>query len=441
MKRFVLALALTLGAPAFAGALPQSPDHYLCYKAGLAKGQPKLPKGTTRTLLDRFAGPVAFDVKKIVAVCAPADRDGSGVAHPTIHLESYAIKAAKGTPKLAATNHVRADAFGQRTLTVSGAATLLEITPAVLGTVAPPAFDPDPTSSPDVNRFECHRAKLAKGSPKLAATTTTVGDTLVPTARPLVAKKVTKLCEPVEEDGATPGAASRPHSLVCYAVASARSAPRFGRTTVATAATGFAPHVLVATAPAELCLPAVEPAPTPTPTPTASPTPTPTATPSPAGKIVFVAGTSTNGAFAPTMGVAGADAVCASEALAAGLGGTFKAWLSVAGNGPATRFTQAAGPYVMVGGTQIASSWSDLVDGTLAHGIDRNAHGSFVGTTDVWTGTTTAGAPTTPNCSSFTSGSGAVSGWCGRTTATNTGWTQFLTPSCDTPLHLYCFEQ
>ena len=252
---------------------------------------------------------------------------------------------------------------------------------------------------------------------------------------------MTKLCEPVEEDGVTAGAANRPLSLVCYAVAPARTTPRFTRTTVATNAAGFAPHVLVATAPAELCLPAVEPAPTSTPTPTPSLTPTPTPTPSPAGKIVFVAGTSTNGAFAPTMGVAGADAICASEALAASLGGTFKAWLSVAGNGAATRFTQATGPYVMVDGTQIASSWSDLVDGTLAHGIDRDAHGTFVGTTDVWTGTTTSGAATTPNCSGFTTASGAVSGWCGRTTATNTGWTQFLTPSCNTPLHLYCFEQ
>src|SRR4051794_26148524 len=73
-------------------------DHYLCYRAGLAKGAPRLPKGATKTLADRF-GTETFGVTGIKTVCTPIDRDGSGVAHPSIHLEGYAIRKQRGAPR------------------------------------------------------------------------------------------------------------------------------------------------------------------------------------------------------------------------------------------------------------------------------------------------------------------------------------------------------
>lgn len=46
-------------------------------------------------------------------------------------------------------------------------------------------------------------------------------------------------------------------------------------------------------------------------------------------------------------GVGGADAICAAEAAAAGLEGTFLAWLSDATHSPKDRPPQSTGPYVL----------------------------------------------------------------------------------------------
>jgi hypothetical protein len=85
----LLVAAAAVGAEA--GIVTSSPDHYLCYKAALARGQDRLPKDLAKSLEDRFGGPQTFDVKKVVAICNPADRDGSGTSHPAVHLEGYAI--------------------------------------------------------------------------------------------------------------------------------------------------------------------------------------------------------------------------------------------------------------------------------------------------------------------------------------------------------------
>ena len=139
-------------------------------------------------------------------------------------------------------------------------------------------------------------------------------------------------------------------------------------------------------------------------------------------------------------GTTGADAICAGRATAAGLAGTFKAWLSVIGDGPATRFTQSAVPYRLVDGTLVANDWTDLTDGTLAHAIDVDESGTHVAA-DVWTGTGAAGGPLALNCTDFTDSTAGSIGTCGNTASTSSGWTQSSTPGCGLALRLYCFEQ
>lgn len=407
----------------------------------LAKDQAKLPKGVGAALEDRLGGPQTFDITRIVTVCNPVDRGGSGIAHPDVHQGGFAIKRHKGGPKFVKSDQVTIDPFAQRMLTVTAPVALLDVTPQAPGVVPPAAFGSDPTSDPTVNRFKCYKAKLAKGSTKFTAPAPpTLSDDFFAGGQQFIVTKVTKLCEPVDVDGATPGAATRQTSLVCYGVKLPKGAPKFVKTTVATNDARFSPHVLVARAPVELCLPAQQP--TPTPTSTATPTLTPTGTPTPMptpGKRVFVTSTTTNGGVGDG-GTLGADTICAGRATAAGLTGTFKAWLSVTGDGPSTRFTQSALPYGLVDGTIIANNWSDLIDGTLAHAIDVDESG-HVTVSDVWTGTTTAGDPTAANCNNFLNSGAAVTGICGSTGQTNGFWTNSSTPTCDTLLRLYCFEQ
>ncbi|MBI3769202.1 MAG: hypothetical protein HY271_12045 [Deltaproteobacteria bacterium] len=437
MKRSLPALALAgtaLFVYAVAGLGVSAPDHYLCYKAARAKGQPKFSKGATTALEDQLGGPLTFDVVKIAAICNPVDRDGSGVVHPDVHQEGFKIKVHEGGPKFVKSNHVTVDAFAQRTLTITAPVVLLDVAPQALGGTPPAVFGSDPTSDPTVNRFKCYKAKLAKGSPKfLPPASPSVVDAFFGIGRQFVVKNVTKLCEPVDEDGETPGAETRQTVLVCYAVKLAKGSPKFVKTTVATNDANVAPHILVVSAPAELCMPALEPTPTVTPTPT----PTATAVTTP-GKRVFVTSTATNGQIGGTFG---ADTICAERATAAGLLGTFKAWLSVTGDGPSTRFTQSATPYGLVNGTIIANDWNDLTDGTLAHAINVDESGNAVTFGEAWTATDAAGAPKATNCSNFLNNTSSVSGVCGSTAQTNAGWTESSTPTCDTQLRLYCFER
>ena len=233
-------------------------DSYLCYKAALAKGQPKLA-ATSSALTDPLGGPQSFDVKSIASICAPSDVNGTGVGSPEVHQEGFRIAASRPAPKFERSDHVITDQFGQRTLTITGPAALLEVTPQAIGTTPPSPFPSDPTIDPNVNRFKCYRASLAKGQPKFVAPSPpTVADALSPGGQSLQLAKITGLCLPVDRDGKTPDAGARAARLVCYQAKLPKGSPKFVQQTVSTNGDDFGPHTLVAKGVKELCVPAIE---------------------------------------------------------------------------------------------------------------------------------------------------------------------------------------
>ena len=140
-------------------------------------------------------------------------------------------------------------------------------------------------------------------------------------------------------------------------------------------------------------------------------------------------------------GTSGADALCASEASAAGLPGEFKAWLSTIDSAVADRMTRSSVPYVRTDGARIADDWDDLTDRMIQSFINLDPSG-VERAGDVWTGTLPNGLSNMEggDCEGFTSGTGGVA-LCGSTRSINEGWTASRLPSCDTPLRLYCIEQ
>jgi hypothetical protein len=153
-------------------------------------------------------------------------------------------------------------------------------------------------------------------------------------------------------------------------------------------------------------------------------------------------------------GLTGADAKCQALADAAGLCGTFKAWLSDATADAAARLTHATGNYVRTDGQIIASDWSGLVSGTIQHAVNRTeTNGAApVGTvkcggtsaTPVWTGSTTAGANVmNGSCSNWTSSGSAPGGIFGNADATNAAWTAMcqIVAVCQSTAAIYCVEQ
>jgi hypothetical protein len=162
-------------------------------------------------------------------------------------------------------------------------------------------------------------------------------------------------------------------------------------------------------------------------------------------KTVFV----TRQAFTGDLGgIAGANAKCQAAASAAGLAGTFKAWLSDGlGGSPTANFTRSLGAYALVNGAIVAKNWSALVGVTssnsstfLLYPISLDELGGNERGATVWTGTDVMGVGVGGSyCGNWTSTSGgALAGAAG---VANEQWTSASNPLCSSSSSLYCFEQ
>ena len=143
-------------------------------------------------------------------------------------------------------------------------------------------------------------------------------------------------------------------------------------------------------------------------------------------------------------GLLGADGQCQTLADAAGLGGTWLAWLGDGTDGPAMRFVQSDLEYRLVTGDVIAEDFADLIDGTIAVPINVDETGTTLPDDDdmiVWTAVfPTGGEPTPVNCEAWTVADDSIVPT-GLASATNSGWTVSAPFACSEMHRLYCFEQ
>jgi hypothetical protein len=142
-------------------------------------------------------------------------------------------------------------------------------------------------------------------------------------------------------------------------------------------------------------------------------------------------------------GVASADAECAALAAAAGLTGTFKAWLGAAGSSPSTRFTsKSARPYRLLNGKRVAASFAGLA-GTLDNPISVTEARVDIGFAYAWTAIDGNGTPTPDagTCAGWTSSDVGIKGGSGESDDTVSEWTSFGDIPCTTMARLYCFEE
>jgi len=183
------------------------------------------------------------------------------------------------------------------------------------------------------------------------------------------------------------------------------------------------------------------------------PPPTP-----PPPRIAFITSSTYQGNFA---GLEGMDQACQESAEAAGLQGTYMAWASSLQMNAAARLSHATVPYILTNGVRVADNWDDLIDSTLAVGINVDENGlSTTGATDnrAWTGTNSSGEyPFSQSCSggvcipilsdfiaacgNWTSSSSGMLGYIGRPDFLDPGWTFFEQLYCDHTARLYCLQQ
>ena len=136
-------------------------------------------------------------------------------------------------------------------------------------------------------------------------------------------------------------------------------------------------------------------------------------------------------------GAAQGDALCNAAALGGGLGGTWRGWLATSTASAASRVS-GNGPWVLVDGTSVATSRTQLLGGSLATRIERTEKNTkLTGHIHVWTGAAADGGALPDTCANWAgTGSGEV-GYNG----TGQNWTVHLSSSCTAQNRLYCFEQ
>jgi hypothetical protein len=145
-------------------------------------------------------------------------------------------------------------------------------------------------------------------------------------------------------------------------------------------------------------------------------------------------------------GVEGADAVCRSEAQAAGLplADTFKAWLSSSVHPAPGRFAWD-GPWARLDGMRIADSIADLVDGDIRTSINLTAVSPlYQPGFSVLSGTFADGSGAVGTCDDWTSDSFDVTKLAGRSNMVQSQWTWHDFPPgfpspCSSAGRLYCF--
>ena len=154
-------------------------------------------------------------------------------------------------------------------------------------------------------------------------------------------------------------------------------------------------------------------------------------------------------------GLAGADSHCQERADIAGLGGTWKAWLSDSNENAKDRLTHPDGNLVRVDGVIVATDWDSLVSGWPVNAPEIDEFGQqkpYVGNGGTggcgwaggyffhpWTATNNGGTLDGATCNDWTSTSGT--GRVGLGGYSLSQWTTWCDFPCDWEQPLYCFEQ
>ncbi len=159
---------------------------------------------------------------------------------------------------------------------------------------------------------------------------------------------------------------------------------------------------------------------------------------------VFVTSTTHNGNLG---GLVGADAICQNLATAAGLPGSYRAWLSDSTDSPSTRFrctaaTCSAQGYQRVDGVTVATNWDTLTDGTLDAAISVTEQNTSTDIANTWTHTRPDGTVESSDyhCNHWTANQSNV-GDQGVDVFSDSRWTHYVPGPCDIGAHLYCFQQ
>jgi hypothetical protein len=153
---------------------------------------------------------------------------------------------------------------------------------------------------------------------------------------------------------------------------------------------------------------------------------------------IFV--TSTEHTAGALGGLEGADAICQARADAAGLPGTYRAWLSGPGVDARDRFAGARG-WVRTDGQPFSSSIDQMLQGKFWFPSTLDENGNFPASWQIWTGTDLDGIGYDHGggfCGGWTSNDSEIWGLQGDREASRPWWSDSHLRPCNETGRLYC---
>lgn len=160
------------------------------------------------------------------------------------------------------------------------------------------------------------------------------------------------------------------------------------------------------------------------------------------GNLMFVSSMAHSGMFGTTVATAmtGSSTFCQDRATAAGLPGTYIAWLGFGGAPMTTRIPAGDSVWVRPDGRPVATSRSQLFSGALTHAVTLTESGMANTNSIVLTGTNADGTtPASFNCSDWTLTSGMAR--TGTTGHAGSLWTDQTNTSCaGGSTRVYCVQ-
>ncbi len=149
-----------------------------------------------------------------------------------------------------------------------------------------------------------------------------------------------------------------------------------------------------------------------------------------------------------TAGTLKADTACNARAAAAGLTGTYKAWVSDSAQDAIAHITDVGPWYLMDGTTLVFQNLAQIPYaggvGGPSNPINQDEYGALIssGTTGAATGSNAAGEnDLTKNCSNWADSGSTMEMGGGLITQTGSAWATGHVWNCNVSLRLYCFEQ
>lgn len=139
-------------------------------------------------------------------------------------------------------------------------------------------------------------------------------------------------------------------------------------------------------------------------------------------------------------GIGGADSICQARAAAAGLAGTYRAWLTTSTTNAIDRLAPASG-WIRPDGRPLANTRADIAAEKLFHPMRIDELGSDVGASSAHTATTYNGTrhPSSTTCNDYTTALAADTLIGGATDSMGAMWTIWTFSNCAATSRLYCF--